>query len=93
MVKIVEAPKRRDDSPGDPVGPEVVAAVNGYLDTLLQRAGSHSPTDPLFVRRLRSAYVPFNLQAMDGLVAGWYRRAGDLEAGAQVRSGRSRPPR
>ena len=29
-----------------------------------------------FFRRLKGAYVPFNLQAMDGLVAGWYRRAG-----------------
>jgi site-specific recombinase XerD len=61
-----------------PVGPEVVAAVDGYLDTRVERAGSHAPTDPLFVRRLKGAYVPFNLQAMDGLVAGWYRRAGVL---------------
>ena len=59
-----------------PVGPEVVAAVDRYLDTRTERAGSHSPADPLFVRRVRGEYAPFNLQAMDGLVAGWYRRAG-----------------
>jgi integrase/recombinase XerC len=59
-----------------PVGPEVVAAVDRYLETRVERAGSHSPTDPLFVRRLKGVYAPFNLQAIDGLVAGWYRRAG-----------------
>jgi site-specific recombinase XerD len=59
-----------------PVGPEVVAEVGRYLESRVERAGRHSPTDPLFVRRLKGQYVPFNLQAMDGLVAGWYRRAG-----------------
>jgi len=59
-----------------PVGPEVVAAVDRYRDTREERAGNHSPTDPLFVRRLKGHYVPLNLQAMDALVAGWYRRAG-----------------
>ncbi len=46
-----------------------------HVDTRVERAGSHSPTDPLFVRRLNGASVPFNLLAMAGLVAGWYRRA------------------
>ena len=39
-------------------------------------ANGTSPTDSLFVHRLNGAYVAFNLQATDGLVAGWYRRAG-----------------
>ena len=47
-----------------------------YLDTRSERAGRYRSTDRLFVRRLRGAYVPFNAQAMDALVAGWYRRAG-----------------
>jgi len=59
-----------------PVGPEVVAAVDRYLDTHVERAGSHSPTDTLFVRRVRGEYVPVSLEAMDGLVVGWHRRAG-----------------
>ncbi len=59
-----------------PVGPEVVTTIDAYLATRTERAGRHSPTDPLFVRKLRDDYVPFNRQAMDGLVGGWYRRAG-----------------
>lgn len=59
-----------------PVGPEVVEAIGRYLGTRAERAGHYSPTDPLFVRRLRGEYLPFNRQAMDGLVASWYRRAG-----------------
>jgi hypothetical protein len=56
------------------VGPEVVATIDRYLESRVVRAGCHSPTDPLFVRRLKSEYVPFNRQAMDGLVGGWCRR-------------------
>jgi site-specific recombinase XerD len=59
-----------------PVGPEVIEAIGAYLATRSERAGRHSPTDPLFVRRVRGSYVAFNRQAMDALVAGWYRRAG-----------------
>ena len=59
-----------------PVGPEVVEAVNNYLVTREERAGRHRQGDPLFVRRVRNDYVPFNRQAMDALVLGWYRRAG-----------------
>jgi integrase/recombinase XerD len=58
-----------------PVGPEVVAAIDAYLDTRKERAGNPSPTDPLFVRRVGGEYVAFNRQAMDALVASWYRRA------------------
>ncbi|HEY3239490.1 MAG TPA: tyrosine-type recombinase/integrase, partial [Acidimicrobiia bacterium] len=59
-----------------PVGPEVVATIDHYLESRSVRSGRPSPTDPLFVRRLRDGYVAFNRQAMDALVAGWYRRAG-----------------
>jgi site-specific recombinase XerD len=58
-----------------PVGPEVVTTIDDYLATRAERVGRPSPTDPLFVRRLQGDYVSFNRQAMDGLVAGWYRRA------------------
>ena len=61
-----------------PVGPEVVAAIDAYLQIRTDRAGRHSPTDPLFVRKVKGAYVAFNRQAMDALVLGWYRRAGAL---------------
>jgi integrase/recombinase XerC len=59
-----------------PVGPEVVETIGGYLVSRRERAGRYSPTDPLFVRKVRGGYVPFNRQAMDALVLGWYRRAG-----------------
>ena len=59
-----------------PVGPEVLDAISAYLDTRSERAGRYRSTDRLFVRRLRGAYAAFNAQAMDALVAGWYRRAG-----------------
>ena len=58
-----------------PVGPEVLDAIRAYLHTRPERAGHYRSTDPVFVRRLRGAYAPFNTQAMDALVAGWYRRA------------------
>jgi integrase len=81
-----------------PVGPEVIAAIDAYLQTRAERVsrdlapgarprlaggnsgalprGCHSPTDPLFVRKVKGDYVPFNRQALDALVAGWFRRAG-----------------
>jgi site-specific recombinase XerD len=59
-----------------PVGPEVVETIGAYLATRTDRVGRHSPTDPLFLRKVRGEHVPFNRQAMDALVAGWYRRAG-----------------
>jgi integrase/recombinase XerC len=54
-----------------PVGPEVVGEVGRYLDPRAVAGGAPLPTDPLFVRRLKGDYGPFNRQAMDGLVSGW----------------------
>jgi site-specific recombinase XerD len=59
-----------------PVGPEVVETISAYLASRRGRVGRHSPTDPLFLRKVRGEHVPFNRQAMDALVLGWYRRAG-----------------
>jgi integrase/recombinase XerC len=59
-----------------PVGPEVVETIGVYLTSRRERVGRHSPTDPLFLRKVRGEHVPFNRQAMDALVLGWYRRAG-----------------
>jgi site-specific recombinase XerD len=59
-----------------PVGPELVDAISAYLVSREERAGRHRQNDPLFVRKVRGEYVPFNRQAMDALVLGWCRRAG-----------------
>jgi site-specific recombinase XerD len=56
-----------------PVGPEVVEAVDAYLESRLARLGRYAPTDPLFVR---ADGRPFTRGTMDYLVAGWFRRAG-----------------
>jgi site-specific recombinase XerD len=60
----------------------VVATIDRYLESRVVRAGCHSPTDPLFVRRLKSEYVAINRQAMDGLVGGWYCRVGVIPPGS-----------
>jgi integrase/recombinase XerD len=67
-----------------PVGPEVVETIDTYLASRRERAGRHSPTDILFVRKVRGDHVPFNRQAMDALVAGWYRRAGVTPAAGSL---------
>lgn len=44
--------------PSLPVGPEVVATLDDYLDTRTAGVGRRYPTGPLFVRGLRQEYLP-----------------------------------
>jgi len=53
-----------------PVAPEVVEAIDVYLDT---ERGEHHPTDPLFVGR---AGKPYTREALNHHVVRWLARAG-----------------
>ncbi|HWD08935.1 MAG TPA: tyrosine-type recombinase/integrase [Actinomycetota bacterium] len=56
-----------------PVAPEVVTAVQRYLDSRARRLGAPAASDRLFVR---ADGRPLNRQALDYLVDKWLRRAG-----------------
>lgn len=56
-----------------PVGPEVVVAIDAYLDDRRARVGGFTSTDALFVRHDGRS---FTRGTLDYLVLGWFRRAG-----------------
>jgi site-specific recombinase XerD len=56
-----------------PVAPEVVDAIDGYLDPETGERGEHHPTDPLFVAR---AGKPYTRESLNYHVVRWLARAG-----------------
>ncbi|HEV7887501.1 MAG TPA: tyrosine-type recombinase/integrase [Acidimicrobiales bacterium] len=56
-----------------PVAPEVVEAVDDYLDPADGERGEHAPTDPLFVAR---AGRPYTRESLNYHVYRWLARAG-----------------